>query len=74
MLVVVCEFYVANDEESMKKRLPCVRDLYALMPALSVDRQHSIVLQLFWQEVFMLFGKNFPVIPKVFLSLFIGIG
>jgi hypothetical protein len=58
----------------MKKRPPCVRDLYALMPALSVDRQHSIVFQLFWQEVLRLFGKNFPVIPKEFFSLFIGIG
>jgi hypothetical protein len=58
----------------MQKRPPRVRDLYALMPALSVDRQHSTVFQLFWQEVLRLFGKNFPVIPKVFLSLFIGIG
>jgi len=58
----------------MQKRPPCVRDLYAITPALSVGRQHIAVFQLFWQEVLRPFGKKFPVIPKVFLSLFIGIG
>jgi hypothetical protein len=58
----------------MQKRPPCVRDLYALMPALSVGRQHITVFSIILARGFKAFGKNFPVIPKVFLSLFIGIG
>jgi hypothetical protein len=58
----------------MQKRPPCVRDLHAIRAALSVDRQHTLISQLFRQEVLRPFGKKFPVIPKVFLSRFIGIG
>jgi hypothetical protein len=38
-----------------------------------VDRQDITVFQLLCQEVLRPFGKKFPVIPKDFLSLFIGL-
>jgi hypothetical protein len=58
----------------MQKTPHRVRDLYAITPALSVVRQDMTVFQLFGQEVLRPFGKIFPVIPKEFLSPFIGIG
>jgi hypothetical protein len=64
MLVVVYEFYVAKDEESMQKTPPGVRDLYAITPALSVDRQDLTVCSIILTKGFKAFRQKFPSISK----------
>jgi hypothetical protein len=44
----------------MQKTPPCVRDLYTLTSALSVDRQYITVFSIILSRGFKAFRQNFP--------------